>query len=204
MQTVNYGYIDENNKITAPVSMCSRFKGKGAWHTLTDEERKAYGWYPCIIENEIYNQNTEIRSEYPECELVDDVIYARYSITKKTDFVLSIELNQLKSEKLQQIQLKKNELRDAGFLVDGILFDSDLPARTAYNEIALKFMADPSFIKRDWKASTGVWVDMNFTLFQKLITQGEIHLESCFMWQANKEIAINAATTVDDVNAIEI
>ena len=38
----SYGYV-ENDKIIAPISMCSRYKGVGAWHLLTYEQRAAYG-----------------------------------------------------------------------------------------------------------------------------------------------------------------
>jgi len=112
-------------------------------------------------------------------------------------------INSLKAQKLAQVQDKKNIIRDAGFLVDGILFDSDLPARVAYSELGMQFMTTPEF-STSWKASNGVWVTMDYELYQTVMIAGKTHIESCFMWQANRETEINAATTIDDVNAIEI
>ena len=98
------------------------------------------------------------------------------------------------------------------------MFDSDIAARTAYSELGLQFINglnmfqmvtdQPITINTEfatsWKASNGVWVTMDYELYQTVMIAGKTHIESCFMWQANKEIEINATTTVDDVNAIEI
>lgn len=77
-----YGYI-ENGQITAPVSMRSNFKGIGAWHTLTDEERAAHGWHPCEVIGEGYDHRLQIRSDLPNLEFDGKKIIATYSITEK-------------------------------------------------------------------------------------------------------------------------
>jgi len=112
-------------------------------------------------------------------------------------------INNLKSQKLTQVQEKKNQMRDAGFFVNEILFDSDMAARTAYLELAMQIQMNPAFTIK-WKASNGVWVDMNASLFQSVMTAGKAHIEYCFAWQEAKEIEIKAATTADEVNMIDI
>lgn len=117
------------------------------------------------------------------------------------------KLVEIKTQKFSQLQIKKHTLRDAGFRVDvngnSILFNSDINARVAYNELALQFQYNPAFTTF-WKASDEAWLEMNLELYQTVIAAGKTHIENCFSWQAQKEQEINAATTVDEVNNIEI
>ena len=113
------------------------------------------------------------------------------------------QFQQLKTNKLSQVQLKKNEMIDAGFLVNDIKFDSDIAARLAYAELGLQLQSNPEFTTM-WKASDGVWVTMNSTLYQQVIAAGKTHIESCFAWQAAKEIEINTSSTIEELESIEI
>ena len=113
----------------------------------------------------------------------------------------SKRLADTKAAKLAAIHTEKNRARDGGFMVDGVLFDSDLPARTSYAELAISMQQDPAFSTR-WKASDGVWVDMDATLFQKVYAAGRAHIEACFAWQEAKEQSVATAATYDDVMAI--
>ena len=106
-----------------------------------------------------------------------------------------------KAAKLAAIHAEKNRARDGGFIVDGVLFDSDLPARTSYAELAIAMQTDPTLTTR-WKASDGVWVDMTSALFQQVYAAGRAHIEACFAWQEAKEQAVAMATTVAAVEAI--
>lgn len=110
-------------------------------------------------------------------------------------------LEQAKAAKLAAIHAEKNRIRDAGFLVDGVLFDSDLPARTSYAELAIALQQDPSLTLR-WKASPGVWVTMDAALFAKVYATGRKHLEACFAWQEAQEQALAEAKTTEDAQAI--
>lgn len=173
-------------------------------------EYQEYGYAEVFVsEQPNYNYNQKIEEITPI--LTDGVYYQSWNVINFSDTMTPEEyqefetnyINNLKSQKLAQVQTKKNELRDAGFLVDGVLFDSDIAARVAYSELGMQFMNNTEF-STSWKASNGVWVTMDYELYQKVMIAGKTHIESCFMWQANKEIEINAATTIDDVNAIEI
>lgn len=113
----------------------------------------------------------------------------------------SKRLADAKAVKLAAIHAEKNRARDGGFMVDGVLFDSDLPARTSYAELAIAMQQGPAF-STSWKASDGVWVDMDATLFQKVYAAGRAHIEACFAWQEAKEQSVAAAATYDDVMAI--
>ena len=113
----------------------------------------------------------------------------------------SKRLADAKAAKLAAIHSEKNRARDGGFMVDGVLFDSDLPARTSYAELAISIQQDPAFSTR-WKASEGVWVEMTSVLFGQVYAAGRAHIEACFAWQEAKEQAVAMAATYDDVMAI--
>ena len=105
------------------------------------------------------------------------------------------------AEKLERINEGKNLALDAGFTLDGVLFDSDSPARLAYLELSLKLGQDPAY-STPWKASTGVWVTMDAALFSSLQPAYEAHIQSCFAWQAAREQEVAAAVAAGDVEAL--
>jgi FMN phosphatase YigB (HAD superfamily) len=110
-------------------------------------------------------------------------------------------LEQAKADKLAAIQTEKSRARDAGFFVDGVLFDSDSAARVAYLELAMRLQAEPTF-STAWKASDGVWVTMDATLYAQVKAAGTAHISACFAWQAAREVEVAAAQTVAEVQAV--
>jgi hypothetical protein len=110
-------------------------------------------------------------------------------------------LEQAKAAKLAAIQAEKSRARDAGFLVGGVLFDSDAGASLAYLELENKLAADASYAT-SWKASDGVWVTMDAALYGQVKAAGTAHIAACFAWQAAREAEVAAAQTVAAVNAV--
>ena len=104
-------------------------------------------------------------------------------------------------KKLAAIQAGKVAARDRGVEVNGVLFDSDLAARMAYNELAIHFQQNPDF-STGWKASAGQWVTMDAALFAQVMAAGEAHIQACFAWQAAREMEVAAAQTVAEVEAV--
>lgn len=92
------------------------------------------------------------------------------------------------------IQAAKVKTRDSGFWVDGKPFDSDQSARTAYLELADMLAANPSY-STPWKASPGVWVIMDASLYAKVKTAGTMHVSACFSWQAERDAELAAIQT---------
>ncbi|WP_027369148.1 DUF4376 domain-containing protein [Desulfocurvibacter africanus] len=103
--------------------------------------------------------------------------------------------------KLSAIHAAKNAARDGGFIVGGVLFDSDAPARIAYMELAAALQQDPTLSTR-WKASEGQWVTMDAIKFAEVYEAGRAHIESCFGWQEAREQEISAATTLAELEAV--
>ena len=104
--------------------------------------------------------------------------------------------------KFKAIQAGQVKAKAGGIVVNGILFDSDLSARMAYNELALRFSQNPTFSTR-WKASTGSWVTMDAVLFSQVMAAGEAHIQGCFAWQEEREQEAAAALAAKDLEALE-
>lgn len=119
----------------------------------------------------------------------------------ETEPLFTPTIQELKDQKRAEIQKEKCRVRDAGALVDGVLFDTDSGARIAYLELAMQIMQNPSY-STSWKASGNTWVTMDAALFDKVMVAGKALLTSVFAWQAGKDIEIDAADTVGKVNAI--
>lgn len=119
----------------------------------------------------------------------------------------SASLDDRIASKSAAIQTAKCRIRDAGYDVNGVHFDSDHAARTAYLELAMEIAADPAY-STDWKASPGKWVTMNAALFAAVKTAGAEHMAAVFGWQAARDAelaSIRAAVdagTMTEANAL--
>lgn len=110
-------------------------------------------------------------------------------------------LEQAKAIKLEEIQREKCRVRDAGFEVNGIHFDSDTAARLSYIELSMRIAADNEFTTQ-WKASGNTWVTMTYALYSQIAAAGENLLSSVFAWQSSKQSDVEAASSIEEVRAI--
>lgn len=107
-----------------------------------------------------------------------------------------------KAAKSAAVQTEKVRVRDGGFLVGGVLFDSDASANVAYLNYFTRVSMDPAYTVANWKASAGVWVTMTAALFAQVSAGFGANSEAAFNWQAARDAEIAAATTVEQVQAI--
>lgn len=145
-----YAYRD-NNKWFGPVSLRSRFKGVGGWHTLTDEQRAVYDWYPCVTINENYNPLTQRRSPYPvKYTLKDGMVTAEYVLVDKS-------LSEIKAEKRQEInRIREEKFDDPNVTVEahGTLWQADKRSLQTLNDAITLFTVHGNtpngFVWRDY------------------------------------------------------
>ena len=125
-----------------------------------------------------------------------DFIYREVELTKTPN------IEAMKADKLAKIQAGKSTARDAGIMVNGMLFDTDSSARIAYLELSFKLSQDPTYSVQ-WKANDdGDWVEMNSALFNDLYVAFGTHLEAVFAWQEVQSQAVAAASTPEEIAAI--
>lgn len=113
-------------------------------------------------------------------------------------------LEDAKRFKIEAIRAEKKRIRDGGFVVDGILFCSDSEARISYLELSTDMATNPAMVVQAWKASDGVWVTMDGTLFSAVKEAWAGLLTSVFAWQAEKEAEVNEAQTKEALNDITV
>lgn len=147
-----------------------------AWGYVQDKRGTKY-YLPDGSEHEI----TEVEGQLPDGA----------SLTKPEPEPPTVE--ELTAQKHKAAQAEKVRAVNAGCVVDGVLFDSDQAAKIAYLGLERKFRDNPSYVKEGWKASLGVWVDMNAALFLQVVNAVEQHESDCFAWQKAKDDEIDAA-----------
>lgn len=112
-------------------------------------------------------------------------------------------LEELRAEKEAALAVEKRRVKDGGFMVDGVLFDSDAAARTAYLEFNAFLAIDPTY-SEEWKASGDTWVTLDATLFAKIVEASKQHTSSVFAWLKQQQTALKAAMTVEEIEAVSI
>lgn len=189
----SYGYI-ENNKIIAPVAMRSRFKGVGAWHLLTDEQRAAYGWYPCVVIGEGYDAALQVRSELPECvfDPKTKTITATYKSVDKP-------IETIKVEQKQRITESRYQEEVSGKTLDGVFYDTDRTTQVMLGNAFSLVQFDPEITEVDWKSSDGSWTKVSKT---QLLEMGKIvgrHVQDCFSKECRLHKLIDDCETKEEV-----
>jgi len=112
-------------------------------------------------------------------------------------------LEDIRAEKEAALAAEKRRVKDGGFMVDRVLFDSDAAARTAYLEFNALLAIDPAY-SEEWKANGDTWVTLDATLFAKIVEASKQHTSSVFAWLKQQQTALKAAMTVEEIEAVSI
>lgn len=183
---MNYGII-KDGVINAPITMCSNFEGVGAWHTLTDEDRAAYGWYPCEVLNEVYDRTTQTRTDIPEKSFSETkkLITVKYTVTNKL-------VDEIKDEFLEKLASLRYEIEVGGVTYKGI---SQSTTRTKRLELSDKvnFMSSAPEATTMWKAVSG-WHEVNWADLTGLKVTVDTHVDNCFKAENEVFKIIKAST----------
>lgn len=193
-----YGYID-NGKIVAPVNMRSRFKDIGGWHLLNDEQRKAYGWYPCTVINEGYDASRQIRSSMPECvyDEVNQVIIATYTIVQRP-------MEAIERELLDRAREHRKHYEEAGTSINGMQLRTDLGSQQRVAGLVASLLSDLELESVDFEAQPGEWVIIGRETGFAIGKAVSGHVQACFTRCKELHAAIKAAETIDDKLSIQL
>jgi hypothetical protein len=112
------------------------------------------------------------------------------------------DIGEIAQAKLAAINDGKNTALDGGFTHEGAYYDSDLKARTAYLELDTEIRVNPTYTT-PWKASRGVWVAMDKTLYDALRVSYKAHISACFAWQAAREMEVAAAVALGSIEGVK-
>ncbi|WP_419174396.1 DUF4376 domain-containing protein [Desulfosediminicola sp.] len=114
-----------------------------------------------------------------------------------------LSFEDLLQNKLKKVQMARRQKQYGGFDVEGTKYDSDTVAQLAYTKLEAHLKENPAYTVR-WKASDGVWVDMDATLFAKVTTAEKAHIALCFAWQEAKEIELKGCGTPAELDNVSI
>lgn len=189
----SYGYI-KNNRIIAPVAMRSRYKGVGAWHLLTDEQRASYGWYPCVVIGEGYDAALHLRSELPECVFDPEtkIITATYKSVDKP-------IEAIKVEQKQRITESRYQEEVSGKTLDGMFYDTDRTTQTMLGNAFSLVQLDPEITEVDWKSSDGSWTKVSKDHLSEIAKIVGRHVQDCFSKECRLHKLIDACETREEV-----
>lgn len=108
------------------------------------------------------------------------------------------ELTQAIASKKTEVQQEKCRLRDSGIVINGVLFDTDAAAQSAYTKTLLACQINPEYEISDWKASDGVFVKMNKALvLQVMMASGS--RESELTTRQKEKYAEIDALSIEDI-----
>jgi len=114
------------------------------------------------------------------------------------------KLAQAKVDKKIDLQAEKVRRRDAGIVIDGILWDTDANAQIMYTQLMVAMVMDPSLYIDPWKASAGVYTRLDAAKFQQIRTAWTILSSAITATQEAKEAEINTLMTLADVEAYDV
>jgi hypothetical protein len=180
--------------IEAPVNMRSSYNGVGGFHKLSAEQLKEHGWYPCDVVNESFNPRFESRN--PPIITFDG---ERVTVTHQ---IIPKSLEAIKTETAEMLAAIRYEKETAGITVNGIHLLTDDRSKSLLVGKALKASIDPA-TTCNWKTPAG-WVTLNAEQLISLATTLDAYVQACFDREGEIAAQIDAATTVAEIEAIDL
>lgn len=171
---------------------------------ITDNELARRGLTPAIakqagivpMEYQYVAYNDDLYTQEPHELIVGDDKAVQTFIAVP----VAIEIGKMRI--LEKVQAEKIRVRDGGLTLNGIKWDTDERAQAAYIKFFLKVTQDPTLTVTDWKASEGIWTEMNATVLNELSAALEQHETALFTWQRQKEAEINACETIEELEGV--
>lgn len=112
-----------------------------------------------------------------------------------------VDINTLKLGKLWQLADARWREETAGFMYNGHEFHSDRESQDRFFQAYMASLSDPSFALT-WKTKDG-WLEMTASDFIALYNEFQTFLQGLYQKEKNLQALVEAATTIDELNAIE-
>lgn len=195
-----YAIVSKSGEVLkAPVNLISRYKDVRAFHTLSDEQRKEHGWYPCTVLNE--NYNPRLFSRNPP---VYDFDGERVTVTHQN---IPKSLEQVKAETLKLINEERNSFETQGFLYLGYIFQSDersvarIQGAVAAAQAA---MVTGNALNLTWMTADNQPVEMDIAKILGMVVALAEHTNNLHQYARALKTQIEACETPEEVIAVDI
>lgn len=196
---MTYAIMNNGKVIDAPVNLRSRYNNIGGFHTLTDEQRKAHGWYPCDVLNESFDPRTASRNP-PVVGFDGERVTLDYQIIPKT-------LDQVKSETGAKINTLRDQKETEGFQYMGHKFQSDeRSAARIFGAVqsAQAAMSAGVPFAIEWAAADNTIVPLDAAQTIGMSAAMATQANALHQYGRTLKDQVNAAATVVDVIGIDI
>lgn len=148
------------------------------------------------LENPPLNQKTQ-RYDGPFWNFYEDRAEMYYTVA-------DLPVDVVKSFLIDNIASNRNKVENGSISItintNTVSVSADRTARHVYTTTAMT-MNDVDTV--EWKFPEG-WLTLQKTDVMKIITDINKHVSDCFVWENQKIAEINAATTLEELNAIEL
>ena len=112
-----------------------------------------------------------------------------------------VDIDTLKQGKLWQLADARWREETAGFMYNGHEFHSDRESQDRFFQAYIASLSDPNFTVT-WKTKDG-WLEMTANDFITLYNEFQTFLQGLYQKEKNLQALVEAATTIDELNAIE-
>ena len=166
---------------------------------MTDDELAGIGIYPATIVKPAVSGTQYYGA--PTVEIADGRATATYPALDYSAAEIAGMLEKAKSEKKQEIAAARYAAEIAGVTVGGVVVKTDRESQALITGAALKATQDAEYVCT-WKAESG-FVTLNAGTIIAVADAVRTHVQTCFDAEAAKCAMIDAAQTVEDVEAVE-
>lgn len=113
----------------------------------------------------------------------------------------SVDINSLKRGKLQELANARWLEETAGYMYNGHEFHSDRESQNRVFQAYMASLSDPNFTVT-WKTKNG-WLEMTASDFITLYNEFYVFLQNLYQKEKNLQEQIEAATTIEELEAIQ-
>lgn len=166
--------------------------------TTTDAEYAEHGWYKVIDNRPVQTAYNRVSGPIGADAIIDHdaktVTYV-YTVTPKS-------LDDVKAERLAALAAKRYDVEVGGTMLNGSYVPTERSARADLVGARISALEDVNFTL-DWKTPDG-FVTLTAAQIVAIADASRNHVKATFAHEKTLTQAINSATTVDDVLAIDI
>jgi len=113
----------------------------------------------------------------------------------------SIDISSLKRGKLHELAYLRWQEETNGYMYNGHEFHSDRESQDRIFQAYMASLSDPNFAAT-WKTKTG-WLEMTASDFITLYNEFYVFLQNLYQKEKNLQEQIEAATTIEELEAIQ-
>lgn len=171
------------------------------WRVALNEADLVCGFFPA-----------DYRGQLPDLQLIEvsDDVYteiltmmpAIYDDTQFKRVELTQTLDELKTAKRTEIAAARYTAETGGIEVDGVTIATDRGSQALLTAAVVMARLDPEF-KTQWKCADGRFVTLDAMQLRAIGDAVIAHVESCFAREGELCEQIDAATTPDELDAIQ-